>query len=94
MAKMQYWHWQPILLKKHCSKTALQKKGRSGIMQITEAVITGQEQERTELGEELHDNINQILASTKLYIECAMKDKNPRMDLIAESKALVRKSND
>ncbi len=60
--------------------------------QITEAVIAGQEKERTELGEELHDNINQILASTKLYIECAMKDENPRMDLIAESKLLIEKA--
>ncbi len=60
--------------------------------QITEAVITGQEQERTELGQELHDNINQILASTKLYIECAMKDENPRPDLMAESKLLVEKA--
>lgn len=60
--------------------------------QITEAVITGQEKERTELGEELHDNINQILASTKLYIECALKDKNPRFDLMAASKSLVEKA--
>ena len=60
--------------------------------QITEAVITGQEKERTEIGEELHDNINQILASTKLYIECALKDVKPRMDLIAESKLLLEKA--
>ncbi len=60
--------------------------------QITEAVITGQEKERTELGEELHDNINQILASTKLYIECALKDKNTRKDLMEESKLLIEKA--
>jgi PAS domain S-box-containing protein len=60
--------------------------------QITEAVITGQEKERTEIGEELHDNINQILASTKLYIECAMKDVNPRKDLMLESKLLLEKA--
>lgn len=60
--------------------------------QITEAVITGQEKERTELGEELHDNINQILASTKLYIECALKDKEPRADLIEESRVLIEKA--
>ncbi len=60
--------------------------------QITEAVITGQEKERTEIGEELHDNINQILASTKLYIECALKDKQPRADLINESRLLIEKA--
>lgn len=60
--------------------------------QITEAVITGQEKERTELGEELHDNINQILASTKLYIEYILKSEKPRMDLVAESKLLIEKA--
>jgi two-component system sensor histidine kinase UhpB len=30
-----------------------------------------QEKEREEIGKELHDNINQILASTKLYLELA-----------------------
>lgn len=60
--------------------------------QITAAVITGQEKERTELGEELHDNINQVLASTKLYIECALKDDIPRRDLLNESRLLVEKA--
>lgn len=60
--------------------------------QITEAVITGQEKERTQLGEELHDNINQILASTKLYLECSLKDEKPRADLVNESKLLVEKA--
>jgi len=60
--------------------------------QITEAVITGQEKERTQLGEELHDNINQILASTKLYLECSLKDDNPRVDLVTESKLLIEKA--
>jgi PAS domain S-box-containing protein len=38
---------------------------------IAETAIHAQEQERDELGRELHDNINQILASTKLYLEIA-----------------------
>ncbi len=60
--------------------------------QITEAVITGQEKERTQLGEELHDNINQILASTKLYIECAQKSAVPREDLLNESRLLIERA--
>lgn len=71
---------------------SLNEERRIKNQQITEAVITGQEKERTELGEELHDNINQILASTKLYIECALKDKEPRIDLITESKTLIEKA--
>ncbi len=36
--------------------------------EITEAVIMAQEQEREEIGRELHDNINQILVSSRLYL--------------------------
>lgn len=60
--------------------------------QITDAVITGQEKERSQLGEELHDNINQILATTRLYIECAISDEHPRPDLIKESKILLERA--
>ena len=35
---------------------------------ITEVTIQAQEKERDELGRELHDNINQILATVKMYI--------------------------
>lgn len=57
--------------------------------QITDAVITGQERERSELGEELHDNINQILASTRLYVECAIADENIRKDLLEKGRVLL-----
>jgi two-component system sensor histidine kinase UhpB len=60
--------------------------------QITDAVITGQEKERSQLGEELHDNINQILATTRLYIECAVSEEHPRPDLVIESKVLLEKA--
>ena len=33
--------------------------------QIVEATISGQEKEKNELGKELHDNINQVLATVK-----------------------------
>ena len=38
---------------------------------IARAIIKTQEKERNHLGQELHDNINQILASTKLHLEIA-----------------------
>jgi PAS domain S-box-containing protein len=40
---------------------------------ITRAILTAQERERNRLGQELHDNINQILASTKIYLSMASK---------------------
>ncbi len=39
---------------------------------ITETTIQAQEKEREEIGKELHDNINQILAATKLYLEIVL----------------------
>jgi PAS domain S-box-containing protein len=41
--------------------------------EITGAVITAQETERAEIGKELHDNLNQLLAVAKLYIQMARK---------------------
>ena len=35
---------------------------------ITKAVVNAQEKERAEIGVELHDNINQLLAASKLYL--------------------------
>lgn len=57
--------------------------------EITGAVITAQEQEREELGKELHDNINQILATTKLYIEHALKNENMRTVLLQSAKGFI-----
>ena len=50
---------------------------------ITRAMIRAQEKERNHLGQELHDNINQILAGTKLYLGMA-GNKN------AEVKKMIR----
>jgi PAS domain S-box-containing protein len=54
--------------------------------QITEVVLTAQERERFELGQELHDNINQILATSKLYLDVAIEEREPRIELLAKSR--------
>ncbi|HTE12301.1 MAG TPA: PAS domain S-box protein [Chitinophagaceae bacterium] len=51
--------------------------------EITEAVLTALELERADIGKELHDNVNQILGATKLYIEMAKaadKEKDVYLD--------------
>src|SRR6202012_5003925 len=57
--------------------------------QITEAVIVAQEKERTEIGKELHDNVNQILGASNLYINTAMTDEDMRQELLERSTELV-----
>jgi two-component system sensor histidine kinase UhpB len=41
---------------------------------ITQTSIQVQEREREEIGKELHDNINQILAATKMYLDIGIKE--------------------
>jgi PAS domain S-box-containing protein len=54
--------------------------------QITEVVLGAQERERFELGQELHDNINQILATSKLYLDVAIEENEPRIELLSKSR--------
>jgi len=42
--------------------------------QITEAIVEARETERSDIGKELHDNVNQLLAASMLYLDMARKD--------------------
>ena len=53
--------------------------------QLAEAIVRAQEEERRQLGEELHDNINQILATTKLYLDLARDNPAMQQDLLLKS---------
>jgi len=59
------------------------------LQEITEAVIEVQERERSYLAAELHDNINQILATSKLYIDTAIHNEDVRLNLIKDSKGFI-----
>lgn len=54
--------------------------------QLTEATILGQEKEREQIGKELHDNINQILASVNLFLDIAIKNENMKDELLVKCK--------
>lgn len=60
--------------------------------EINAAIITAQGQERSLLGEELHDNINQILATANLYMDGAINNEELRVDCIKEGKVLIKKA--
>ncbi|MHA4809991.1 sensor histidine kinase [Flavitalea flava] len=49
--------------------------GKQKAMEISEAIISAQEKERLEFSIELHDNINQLLATSRLYLDLAQKEK-------------------
>lgn len=46
--------------------------------QIAEAIIDAKELERSDIGKELHDNVNQLLSATRLYLDMAKRDGNNR----------------
>lgn len=52
---------------------------------IAQAVVDAQEKERADIGKELHDNVNQILSTARLYLDLARSDENERMNLIKRS---------
>ncbi len=57
--------------------------------EITRAVISAQEKEREEIGRELHDNVNQILASSRLYLGLVKSNGNAYKSFLEESDLLI-----
>jgi len=57
--------------------------------EITAAVLTAQENERANIGKELHDNLNQVLGATKLYIELAKTDEENRLMFLEKSSVYI-----
>ncbi len=57
--------------------------------ELAQGVIRAQESERKKLGEELHDNINQLLGVVKLYLDHAQVDATMKDELIKKSSAYL-----
>lgn len=77
------------LRKKQDARLALEKKLLQQEVDkqklLAQAMVDAQEKVRAEIGRELHDNINQILSATKLYLELAQSDHKERLSLIDRS---------
>jgi len=54
--------------------------------QMTEAIINAQEKERAEIAKELHDNVNQILSISNLYLHCAITGIGAKDNYVADAK--------
>ncbi|MDQ3277062.1 MAG: PAS domain-containing protein [Bacteroidota bacterium] len=52
---------------------------------LHQATVASQEKERAEIGKELHDNINQVLTTTKLYLDLSLTNKELKEELIQKS---------
>jgi two-component system sensor histidine kinase UhpB len=53
--------------------------------EMNETIIQAQEKEREEIGKELHDNVNQLLATAKMMIDASLTNPNMREELLRMS---------
>ena len=61
---------------------------------ITRAMLRGQENERNRIGQELHDNVNQILVGTRLHLSLAANKSEELRKLIQYPIELIENSID
>jgi two-component system, NarL family, sensor histidine kinase UhpB len=59
----------------HEAEEKLKKERQDKYKAVLEATLKGQEKERIEIGRELHDNINQMLATAIMYQKMAFKEE-------------------
>jgi signal transduction histidine kinase len=59
---------------------------------VARAILTAQEKQRNHIGQELHDNISQILASSKLYLSSACEGNESLLELIKYPSELIDSS--
>lgn len=76
---------EKFLLQQQLQKQAIQKEKEIAVLRIR-----AEQNERTWLGQELHDNINQLLTSAKLYIEFMRNDVNSRDQLLSKAETILQ----
>jgi PAS domain S-box-containing protein len=70
-----------ITQRKQLEKKLMQER-KERKNKIIKATIEGQEKERSMIGRELHDNVNQVLTTVKLYTELSYHDEVPNKELL------------
>jgi PAS domain S-box-containing protein len=82
-------HRKMIELKLLAAEQQLAMAANENLKQITRAVLVAQERDRAIMGRELHDNLNQILGATKMYIEMAKTDKKNQAECLEKSSQYI-----
>lgn len=72
-------------LKETSERIQLAREREEHQRNLVRASIESQEKERGQIGRELHDNINQILAVTKAYVDTALHEEDRRDELLERS---------
>lgn len=80
---------EQILLEERLLNMKMQEQNK-----IIKAVTEAQEKERTEIGEELHDNVNQLLAASKLYLNHCLTLRGKNGEFIVKVREYVSTAMD
>ncbi|MBS1564673.1 MAG: sensor histidine kinase, partial [Bacteroidetes bacterium] len=56
---------------------------------IAEAILQAEERERTNLGHELHDNVNQVLTTARLYLDMVTPTDAKGADIVEKTKTFI-----
>lgn len=67
----------------------LEAERRSRLKEVTAAVLSAQENERATMGEELQENLNQMLAIAAMYVQMAKSNASKKDIYLEESKLLI-----
>lgn len=75
--------------------TAAKQRREEALKTYTDRIIlqttaSTQEKERKEFGKEMHDNVNQLLASATLYLSLARDQEDQRLPMIHKARQIVQ----
>lgn len=79
---------QDVTLRKK-AEIKLQEEQLAKRREIADAVIIAQENERRNIGAELHDNVNQLLTSATLYLNLARTEKENSEPFFKKSEGMI-----
>jgi two-component system sensor histidine kinase UhpB len=74
---------------KHQLEEELWMEQKEKQQQITQAILQTQEQDRKMVGAELHDNINQILATAQLYLTAGVNEQADLKDMVRKGQECI-----
>jgi PAS domain S-box-containing protein len=85
--------FRDITERKHLQEQMLREREHHQ-MRVAGAVVKATEKERAEVSKELHDNVNQVLTTVKLYTELCLSHTPSTDDLLKKSMELLQNSID
>lgn len=81
-------------IERHKNRLAFSNTEKQKRIEISDAVINAQEKERLMLSSELHDNINQILACSSMFLGMAELKNDKKKEYIKQANELLQSAID